>query len=245
MNHEHRRIALIQFRLHREAERQERECFLRSGGLSPEEVICLNPADGDRVEWRDVAAADVLVLGGAGDHSVTQDFDFVAPLRDLSLRWIDDGRPLFGSCYGHHLLVDWLGGTVVTDEEREEIGTFEIELTPEGRRDEVFAEVPDLFNAQLGHHDRVVDPGPRLVELARSERCGWQAVRMPGKAVYGTQFHPEMRAEDMRDRLQMYSDSYLAGMTLDELTSRIEPSPHTGSIFRRFLELHVPAASPA
>ena len=154
-------------------------------------------------------------------------------------RLVEEGRPLFASCYGHHALVDALGGTIVTDHSTGEVGTFDVELTEAGRGDALFAGLPSRFPVQLGHHDRVDRLPPGLVELAASDRCRFQALRAPGLPVYSTQFHSEMTVEHMTARLIWYRDSYLAERTSErELSRMLSPSREAAVLIRRFFELY-------
>ena len=230
---------LVQVRGDEAAEAQEQLCFLETAGLEPEEMDCINVVREPDVSWSMVESADVLFLGGAGAHSATREFDFTRPLGDLVLRWIDAGRPLFGSCWGHHFLVQMLGGEVVTDHSAGEVGTFDIELTEAGANDPLFADCPRRFAAQLGHHDRVEKLPAGCEELAFSDRCRYQALRLSDRPVYGTQFHSEMNGSHLQARLMMYRDSYLEERTgEDELSASVRSSPHAERLLARFLDLY-------
>lgn len=234
-----RRVLLLQVRDDEAALEQERFCFLESAGLEPQEMESVNLVEEPEVDWRRLRASDAVFIGGAGAHTVTETYPFTAPLAEAVGRAVEEGHPLFGSCWGHHLLVRVLGGEVVTDHASGEVGTFDVELTPEGRADPLFAGFPGRFAAQLGHHDRVGEPPDGLEELAVSERCRYQAVRLPGKPIYGTQFHSEMNHEHMQTRLMMYRDSYLSERTTAEEVSRsLRPSPEAERLLSRFLELY-------
>ena len=234
------RVLLLQIRTHREAERQEQLCFLERCGLAPEQLVCRNLVAEPELTWADVAGADAVMIGGAGSHSVTRDYPFSAPLTAVLLRLIDEDRPVFGSCWGHQLLAQALGGEVVTDPARGEVGTFAVELTPAAADDPLFAGFPRRFDVQLGHHDRVESLPPGVEELSYSEVCRNQALRVVGKPVYGTQFHSEMNVGHMRARLRMYRDAYLpAEQAEDELDLILRPTPEADRILGRFLDLYV------
>lgn len=235
---ENLRVTLLQVRSHRAAEEQEYLCFLERCRLRPEQLTARNLIEGPALCWRDVEGADALLVGGAGAHSATEEHPFSAPLADVLRRWVAADRPFFGSCWGHQFLVSALGGTVVTDPANEEVGTRAIELTPEGRRDPLFAAFPDRFTVQLGHHDRIGEAPDGFVVLARSERCAHQAIRLAGKPVYGSQFHSEMSVERMRARLLMYRDEYLPpGASPALLEEILAPSREAEALLDRFLEL--------
>lgn len=233
------KVILLQIRSHREAEEQEVLCFLERCRLRPEQLTTLNLVARPALAWADVEGADALIIGGAGGHSAAQEHPFTGPLTEVMARWIEEDRPLFGSCWGHQFMAAALGGSVVNDPDREEVGTFPIELTPEGRRDPLFETYPERFPVQLGHHDRIGELPPGFVVLARSERCAHQAIRLAGKPVYGSQFHSEMTDEHMRARLHMYRDEYLApGADPARVLKLLAPSPEVERLLDRFLALY-------
>jgi len=231
-------VLLVQVRDHAAAERQEAECFSRALSISPEDLETHSVARQPRLDWGRVKDFDLLLIGGAGEHSVTREYEFSPFLDEVLARWIEDGRPFFGSCYGHHVLGRLFGGAVIEDPASEEIGTFEIDLTAAGREDPLFSGLPPTFLAQLGHHDRVSALPANLIELARSKLCTNQALKVVGKPAYSTQFHPEMGVAEMRRRLLMYRDGYLDSETADGLLGSLRSSPETGRILTRFLELY-------
>jgi GMP synthase (glutamine-hydrolysing) len=233
-----RRIVLLQFRLHEAARLQEEHCFRTAGGLGITELDSLNLAREPRLRWQDVAESDAVIVGGAGEYSVTERHPFSPWVEEVLGRLVDDGRPVLGSCFGHHLLAQVTGGMVVTDPGTEEVGTFDVTLTEEGLADPVLAGLPATFAVQLGHHDRVLRSGSSLVELARSQRCPWQILKVEGKPIYGTQFHAEMDCEHMVDRLSMYRESYVGdARDLEAIGRVLAPAPLARRVLRRFLDL--------
>lgn len=236
------RVLLLQVRDEPSVEEQERLCFLEAAGLPPERLICHNLVADPALSWERVRHFDAFMVGGAGAHSVTRRYPFSDPLRRLLVRLVDEGRPLFASCYGHHAIVDALGGRVVTDHESGEVGTFDVELTTAGRCDPLFGGLPPRFPVQLGHHDRIDRLPEGLVELARSDRCTYQALRAVGLPIYSTQFHSEMSVGHMEVRLMAYRDSYLAERTTRaEVSTMLRPSPEAAGLVRRFVEQFVAA----
>ena len=190
------------------------------------------------VRWEQVADAHAVFIGGAGDYSVTKVHPFTWTLQEIVRRLADEGRPLFGSCWGHQFLGRALGGLVVEDPVSAEVGTYTVRLTDEGLKDPLFGELPPVFDAQLGHNDRIVDPGPRGIELANSSRCPLQAVRFGSAPVYGTQFHSELDEHRLRERLQIYGAHYVADEEEHQrILAGLRPSPAADRLLRRFLEL--------
>ncbi|HEX4955903.1 MAG TPA: type 1 glutamine amidotransferase [Thermoanaerobaculia bacterium] len=234
------RLFLIQVRDHDEVAGQERACFLRHCRLEAHQMRWHNVVEDPVLTWRHVEDADVLMIGGAGAHSVTHDDDFTPALIEVFLRWLEEGRPFFGSCWGHQFIGRALGGTVITDPAGSEVGTFDLELTAEGERDPLLAGLPRRFAVQLGHNDRIDQPPPGLVALASSERCRLQLVRLADRPVYGSQFHSEMGEQEMRRRAKVYQDRYLGDDdAYAAFVAKLRPSPEADGLLDRFLSLYV------
>lgn len=234
-------MLLLQVRDRADVELQERACFERLAA-GEARFLCQNLLHEPSPDERVAARCDAVVVGGAGAHSATESYPFTAPLRAFVERWVGAGRPLLGSCFGHQFLAAALGGRVATDPEREEVGTFDVELTPAGAADPMFAGLPRRFPVQLGHHDRVVELPPAAIELAASALCAAQAFRLAGLPVWGFQFHVEMDERAMMERAEAYRDSYAGGEDgLRRLAARLRPSPEAASLFGRFLALSAAA----
>lgn len=230
-------VLLLQVRDHLPALAHEQLCFLDRLGLAPEQLLPVNLVEQALPPWSEVSAADLVVLGGAGSHSAYRDYPFTEPLMELLRRLVEDGRPLFGSCFGHQLLARALGGSVVCDPVAAEVGTFDVVLNEAGLGDPLFADLPASFPAHLGHNDQVCELPPGLISLASSARCRHQIVRVPGRPVYATQFHCELSIEAMRERLQMYRNGYLREDEEEaEVAARFRPTPVADSLLRRFVE---------
>jgi len=233
------RLVLLQVRAHRSSLEQERRCFVERCGVDVSHFTFYNLVDDPGVRWEVVADAHAVFIGGAGDYSVTKVHPFTWTLQEIVLRLVEEGRPLFGSCWGHQFLGRALGGLVVEDPVSAEVGTYTVRLTDAGREDPLFGELPPVFDAQLGHNDRILDPGPQGLELAASARCPMQAVRFGPGPVYGTQFHSELDEHRLRERLQVYGANYVAdGEEYQRILSGLRPSPAADRLLRRFLELY-------
>jgi GMP synthase (glutamine-hydrolysing) len=233
------RLVLIQVRSHRASLAQEQSCFIERCEVARRQMTFINLVDRPDLGWRDVENAHAVLIGGAGAYSVTADHRFTGPLEEVVLRLIDADRPVFGSCWGHQFLASAAGGGVVEDRASTEVGSFEVELTQAGVGDPLFGEVPRRFWVQLGHNDRVATLPPGWQELARSDRCPFQAIRLADKPVYGTQFHSEMNEERLRQRLEIYRDNYIADeQQYERILRGLRPSIDADRLLARFLELY-------
>jgi GMP synthase (glutamine-hydrolysing) len=110
--------------------------------------------------------------------------------------------PLLGACYGIGVIGTHRGGSVDRTYS-EPIGRVPVTLTPEGRVDPLLAELPDTFEAFVGHKEAVRDLPRDAVHLASSPDCPVQAFRV-GRNVYATQFHPELDIHGLCTRIEVY-----------------------------------------
>jgi GMP synthase (glutamine-hydrolysing) len=233
------RLVLLQIRDDRVSLLQEQSCFIERCRVARRQFDFINLVDAPQIRWHHVADAHAVLIGGAGSYSVTHHHPFTDPLTDLVERLIEAGRPVFGSCWGHQFLAEVFGGKVIEDQARAEVGTFPIRLTAAGVADPLFDGLPERFPVQLGHNDRVSEIGPIWQELAVSDLCPFQVIRYRDRPVYGTQFHSELDEVRLRDRLDMYRQSYAADdTTYEEIVRTLRPTVVADGIMARFLEVY-------
>lgn len=234
------RVRLIQIRDRPAVIAEEQASFQARTGLSPEQMAVTNALT-DRLGPDLLDGVDAVLIGGAGAYSVTDTFGWTPDLVGLCHACADRQTPLFGSCWGHQFLARAFGGEVVHDPERAEMGTHAVEVTAAGQADPLFATLPPRFGTQMGHHDRVSALPSGGVELARNARAPFQAFRLAGLPVYGTQFHSELDERTERARLLAYR-SYYPEMADDDAFGRVlstlRPTPDADDLLRRFLLLY-------
>lgn len=135
-------------------------------------------------------AFDGAIVTGSRS-SVYWEEDWIDPLCDRLLAFVEASIPLLGVCFGHQALAHTLGGTVEGMEEYE-LGYHEVRQVAE---DPFFEDVPDPFTVFQTHSDTVTRLPAEATRIAENDR-GIQAFRY-GSAV-GVQFHPEYDAETAR-----------------------------------------------
>ncbi|OGR00918.1 MAG: hypothetical protein A2284_17740 [Deltaproteobacteria bacterium RIFOXYA12_FULL_61_11] len=220
----------------------EQECFLRHGAIDPDRLRPFNVITAPP-PLSLLDTTDVVMLGGSGDYSVDEeagDLSWFPPMAELVLASLERGLPFFGTCMGIQVLARALGGSVVCDPTRQEIGTFEVNLTEAGRTDPLLSNLPSPFLANLGHKCRVERLPRGGVVLARSERCPVQALRLDRGLVYATQFHPELDYHGMRLRITTYYEKYKTGDGTgerDRLFAAIRPEGTPMPLIADFLAL--------
>jgi len=213
-------VLLVQCRSDSRMEEQERSCFLERARLPSAQLHSLNLARGDEPSPSMLDKVDALLIGGAGKYSATQTYPWTEPLHALVRDAVERELPTMGSCWGHQVIVRALGGRVAHDPERAELGCGWVELTDAGADDLLFRQFSRRFRANMGHHDRVLELPPSTIELARNDQP-YQAFRMKGMPVYGTQFHSELDATRERERILVYREYYRTALPDEETVQRV------------------------
>jgi GMP synthase (glutamine-hydrolysing) len=212
-------------------------CFAGALQCGDEQIATFDLLDGCPTP-ADLNAHDIVLLGGSGDYSVATGGHWLEPALDAMRELHRMAKPTFASCWGFQAMARAMGGTVVTDLDRAEIGTHEVILTDAASNDPLFAALPARFDAHMGHQD-VVDVLPAgAVNLVRSERNEHKAFTFPGLPIYGTQFHPELTRMTLLDRLRRYPKyvASLAGTSIEDVERACHDSPETDGLLPRFVE---------
>lgn len=152
-------------------------------------------------------------------------------------RLVDEDFPFLGCCYGVGTLGSVIGATIDRTYP-EPVGGMTINVTPAGRDDPLFADVPDVFDAFGGHKEAASSLPSQAVCLAYSDDCPVQGFRV-GENVYAMQFHPELDYEGLVTRINVYKDyGYFAPESAESLktTSLRWNVEHPQKIMRRFVE---------
>jgi GMP synthase (glutamine-hydrolysing) len=192
-----------------EVAQQEYDAVLAGTGLHHDELVRV------RLEARPLGAVDLdawsgIILGGGPFNMSDPEEDksevqhrVEAELHDLAERVVERDHPFLGACYGIGVLGTRAGG-VVDRTYGEAVGALPVRLTDEGRHDPLFGHLPEVFSAYLGHKEAVSQLPEGGVLLASTDTCPVHAFRI-GRNVYATQFHPELDAAALCDRLDAYS----------------------------------------
>ena len=215
----------------------EVQCFSRSFGFPTDSIEVFDLLSG-APSTRALAGVDIVLLGGSGDYSVARGGPWLPAALDAMVTLYETKKPTFASCWGFQAMARALGGEVVTDHARAEVGTIWLELTPAGEADPVFGPLGKRFQVQIGHEDIVTALPPQATLLASSDRVENEAFRLEGAPIYATQFHPEIDRRGLIDRLKAYpSYMLLAGAaTVEDLEAITPETPHTSGILTRFLD---------
>lgn len=143
---------------------------------------------------RDITA--VIVLGGAMSANDDQQHPFLIQVKLFISKIVEQQIPYLGICLGGQLLAVVCGGKVVQNR-WEETGTLDVNLTDEGKTDQLLCGTGETFSSFQWHHDSF-DLPPGSLLLASSAACPNQAFRIRDR-FWGTQFHPEVTEEIIRN----------------------------------------------
>lgn len=220
---------------------QEVRCFARAFRCPAERIEVCDllrgaPTPAQLRQW------DAVLLGGSGDYSVAQGGPWLASALDAMRELYDLAKPTFASCWGFQAMAKALGGEVVTDTTRGELGSVLVTVTEPGRKDEVFRNAGEQFLAQMGHQDVVTRLPENAVLLASSGLVTNQAFRLRNKPIYATQFHPELDREALIERIEAYPQysQEIAGMAVEDFErAHCHGTPIAEQLLRDFVGQHV------
>ena len=116
----------------------------------------------------------------------------------------DTSKATFASCWGFQAMAKAIGGEVINNLKLAELGTIKLTLTKEGKKDQIFKNLSNSFFCQMGHEDIVIKKPKKSIVLASSKKIKIEAFCFENKPIYCTQFHPELRVEDLRFRMSTY-----------------------------------------
>ena len=138
------------------------------------------------------AYAAVIALGGSQHVYADAEYPYLFQEKIWLQQVISQDIPYLGICLGGQMLADVLGGKtrqhILT-----EIGFFDVQLTPRGQQDPLFAGI--THSQKVFHwHEDTFDLPAEAVLLATSTNTENQAFRY-GRCSYGLQYHIEIDSD--------------------------------------------------
>ncbi|UFU07772.1 glutamine amidotransferase [Ruania halotolerans] len=197
---------------------------LEHTGLSESELVRVRLDRGDHVG--ELTQYSGVILGGSPFTVTTPELAKSPVQRAVEATLLDvlntvtrHQVPFLGLCYGVGIVGTWAGGQVDRTY-AEDTDAVEIALTQAARTDPLLADMPGRFTAYVGHKEACSATPPGAVVLATSAACPVQMYRF-GPGQYVTQFHPEMDADAVRLRIEVYADAgYFAPDAVAEVIAR-------------------------
>ncbi len=215
----------------------ELECFRETAGL-PEGALDIHAMMTGKPHRDELQRYDAVFFGGSGAYSVLDDSDWIRASVDALLDVVDLKIPAYASCFGFQGLTVALGGSVIHDESKTEMGSTAVFLTDSGQTDPLFGKLPQRFWVQEGHHDRAERLPDGVDLVVAGDFVYEQAFRVKGAPFWASQFHPELTLAKTIDRFYHYAEYYMdpaeADARLEVLRGGLE-TPEVGSILSRLV----------
>lgn len=167
----------------------------------------IQEAYNDRGEMSALTPSDyaaVISLGGPMNADEDEPYPFLIAEKTFLRASVDRRVPTLGICLGAQLLARALGASVSKNPESE-IGWMTVDLTEDGRRSALFANLPNPLTVFQWHGD-AFDVPPNAKRLAESPVCANQAFSMNDLA-FGLQFHVEVTERDASAWAREYAPS--------------------------------------
>ncbi len=235
-----RNILLIQVREDALTQKEEQRSFAKCCNQPTETLGVANLAAGHSLP-KTTVGVEAVIIGGSSGYAAYEDYPWVPALIGFIQQCKEDHVPVFGSCWGHQFLARALGGTVIHDPLRAEMGATEVNLLPAAQSDPVFSDFFPFLRVNQGHHDRVSVLPPDGIELANNQIAPFQVFRIAGKPIYGTQFHSELDRTTISERVIRYQQHYPEiAHHLAAILDSFEDTPQAASLIQRFLSVYCP-----
>lgn len=236
--HDKLRYLLLQVRNSDDPMRsQEVGCFARTLHCSTDQISVYDLLGGVPTKGQ-LDEVDVVLLGGSGDYSVAEGGPWLHRAMETMQELYEFSKPTFASCWGFQAMARALGGEVVADLSRAELGTLPVRLTGAGEEDPVFGPLGKNFFGQMGHQDIVERLPEGAVLLASTDTVANQAFTFPDKPIYCTQFHPELNREALLQRLDAYPQyvEHVAHVTYESFCRDCDDTTETEQLLLRFVQ---------
>lgn len=234
------KVLLLQIRRDEQTQLEEFYEFVQFSGLVEQQFTSLNAYKNADFAPEIMKNYDVLFVGGSSDASVLQSdlYPFVPSCKRLIRYCYENNIPVFASCFGFQLAVEELGGQVILDKEKMEMGIYSIQLTEWAQSDPLLFDYPNDFFAVSGHKERAKTIPDNSVHLAGSELCPYHIIKFIDKPFYCFQFHPEVDRNDLVTRITRYQTRYLSNSDALQaiVESATEDTHHATRLVKDFVD---------
>jgi len=218
----------------------ELNCFSKSLDIEKSQFT-IKDLTRDKIQKSEIKKHDLILIGGSGDYSIAKGGFFMKQTTDIMQYLVSLSKETFASCWGFQAMASAMGGEVVNDLKLAELGTVELKLTKYGKEDPIFGKIPNSFFCQMGHEDIVIKPPKDSIILASSKKIEIEAFKFKEKPIYCTQFHPELKVEDLKKRMKTYPkyvEKILGISNAEFIEKHCFESKEAESILKKFVKFY-------
>jgi len=175
-------------------------------------------------------------VGGASEASVLEieKYPFVSSIINAMTYAIDKEIPVFASCFGFQTAILALGGKITRDTENFEMGTYPLSIDVGAHNDPILKNIPDQFIAVSVHQEKAIELPVNCQRLIYTDQC-LHSFKVIGKPFWAFQFHPELDATCLTERLTAYKEKYTENTEhLTKVIESIRPTPFANKIVSNF-----------
>ncbi len=166
-----------------------------------------------------IGQAEGWLLTGSR-HGAYEDHAFIPPLEDFIRRTYAEGLPMVGICFGHQIIAQALGGTVVKHPNGWAVGAQDYDF--DGER----------ITLNAWHQDQVTVL-PKDARIAATNGFCENAALVYGDRAYTVQAHPEFDDAFIDGLIEHRAKGKVAQDLLDQARARMGGALQSGSIADR------------
>ncbi|ETK33357.1 hypothetical protein MPTA5024_24665 [Microbispora sp. ATCC PTA-5024] len=161
--------------------------------VSDAQIEVIDVADGDQLPFTIEAHG---IIGSGSAYAAFDTMPWIQEVKDFYRAAQVRGIPELHICWSHQAKVLAAGGQVERGPRGRRFGIEQVHLTPAGRRDALFAGMPNSFELFTTHTDvaTVLPFENPPIELAYSDTYAYEALAY-GATARTVQTHPEMSAQ--------------------------------------------------
>lgn len=207
--------------------------FFKGLGLRKDEVLICGAYLQE--PFPDIECIKAIILTGSISN-VTENNQWSINLTNWLQGVFDKPIPILGVCYGHQLLAHAMGGVVDYHPEGMEVGTVNIKLTENGKKDPLMGVLEDEFLAHVVHSQTVVTLPQKAKLLAGNDFESHHAFVVDDK-IWGVQFHPEFTGDIMHEVVEGLKEKKDREYDIDAIHRSIKENSTGEILIKRFWEL--------